>query len=271
MKAPRIAIPEPNLADSDYSARSWPQYARAVEFAGGEPVKVGLRDSPATVAQLVASCEGVLLPGSPADVNPQKYGEEAEPDCEAADAAREAVDELLLQDASNLYKPLLGICYGFQSLNVWRGGTLVQHLRTSINHTAGRMVTEAHAIEVEARSRLRRILGLARKDDADGQQQSSSGGGGAGRRAGSRGVVARRRRDRSRGGSRRSVPDGRAVASGAGAGGEQSGAEPVSVICRCRGSMGAADDQRVGRGLRRVQDAGYRMESPELCCPPAGT
>jgi putative glutamine amidotransferase len=163
MKAPRIAIPEPNLADSDYSARSWPQYARAVEFAGGEPVKVGLRDSPATVAQLVASCEGVLLPGSPADVNPQKYGEEAEPDCEAADAAREAVDELLLQDASNLYKPLLGICYGFQSLNVWRGGTLVQHLRTSINHTAGRMVTEAHAIEVEARSRLRRILGLAGK------------------------------------------------------------------------------------------------------------
>jgi putative glutamine amidotransferase len=163
MKAPRIAIPEPNLADSEYSARSWPQYARAVEFAGGEPVKVGLRDSPATVAQLVASCEGVLLPGSPADVNPQKYGEEAEPDCEAADAAREAVDELLLQDASNLYKPLLGICYGFQSLNVWRGGTLVQHLRTSINHTAGRMVTEAHLIEVEARSRLRRILGLGTK------------------------------------------------------------------------------------------------------------
>jgi putative glutamine amidotransferase len=163
MKAPRIAIPEPNFADSEYSGRSWPQYARAVEFAGGEPVKVALRDSPAKVAQLVASCEGVLLPGSPADVNPQKYGEEAEPDCEAADAAREAVDELLLQDASNLYKPLLGICYGFQSLNVWRGGTLVQHLRTNINHTAGRMVSEAHVIEVEARSRLRRILGLGSK------------------------------------------------------------------------------------------------------------
>jgi putative glutamine amidotransferase len=160
MKAPRIAIPEPNLADKEYSERAWPQYARAVEFAGGEPVKVPLRDSPAKVAQLVASCEGVLLPGSPADVNPQKYGEEAEPDCAAADAAREAVDELLLQDASNLYKPLLGICYGFQALNVWRGGTLLQHLKTTVDHTAGRMVVEAHAIEVEARSRLRRILGL---------------------------------------------------------------------------------------------------------------
>ena len=160
MKLPRIAIPEPNFADREYSERSWPQYAHAVEYAGGEPVKVPLRDSPAKVAQLVASCEGVLLPGSPADVNPQKYGEDAEPDCEAADAAREAVDELLLHDASNLYKPLLGICYGFQSLNVWRGGTLVQHLKTSVDHTAGRMVAEAHAIEIEARSRLRRILGL---------------------------------------------------------------------------------------------------------------
>jgi putative glutamine amidotransferase len=160
MKAPRIAIPEPNFGDKEYSERSWPQYARAVQFAGGEPVKVALRDSPAKVAQLVASCEGVLLPGSPADVNPQKYGEEAEPDCAAADAAREAVDELLLQDASNLYKPLLGICYGFQSLNVWRGGTLLQHLKTTVDHAAGRGVAEAHAIEVEARCRLRRILGM---------------------------------------------------------------------------------------------------------------
>jgi putative glutamine amidotransferase len=160
MKAPRIAIPEPNFDDKEYSERSWPQYARAVQFAGGEPVKVALRDSPAKVAQLVASCEGVLLPGSPADVNPQKYGEEAEPECAAADAAREAVDELLLQDASNLYKPLLGICYGFQSLNVWRGGTLLQHLKSTVDHAAGRAVAEAHAIEVEARCRLRRILGM---------------------------------------------------------------------------------------------------------------
>jgi len=160
MKLPRIAIPEPNSKDAEYSARSWPQYADAIRGAGGEPVMVALSDSPMRVAQMVASCEGVLLPGSPADVNPQKYGEDAEPDCNPADPAREAVDELLLQDASNLYKPLLGICYGFQALNVWRGGTLVQHLRTSVNHAAGGTVAEAHAIEVDVKSRLRRMLGL---------------------------------------------------------------------------------------------------------------
>jgi putative glutamine amidotransferase len=160
MKAPRIAIPEPNSKDREYSAASWPQYARAVESVGGVPVMVPLSESPAGVAQLVASCEGVLLPGSPADLNPQKYGEDAIPDCNPADSAREAVDELLLQDASNLYKPLLGICYGFQALNVWRGGTLVQHLTTPVNHEAGRAVTEAHPVEIDAKSRLRRILGL---------------------------------------------------------------------------------------------------------------
>ena len=163
MKAPRIAIPEPNLANREYSERAWPQYAAAIEFAGGVPVRVPLSESPAGVARLVASCEAVLLPGSPADVNPQKYGEDRIAECADPDPAREAVDELLLQDASNLYKPLLGICYGFQALNVWRGGTLVQHLRTPVNHHADRTVLEAHPLEVDPKSRLRRVLGLAGK------------------------------------------------------------------------------------------------------------
>jgi putative glutamine amidotransferase len=160
MKSPRIAIPEPNSLDAEYTAVAWPQYAHAIEAAGGTPVKVPLSESPMHVAQLVASCEGVLLPGSGADVNPQKYGEDAAPECKPPDYAREAVDELLLQDASNLYKPLLGICYGFQALNVWHGGTLLQHLTTPVNHTAGKTVVEAHAIEVDPKSRLRRLLGL---------------------------------------------------------------------------------------------------------------
>lgn len=147
-KAPRIAIPEPNSTQPEYNQRSWPQYARAVEISGGIAVPVPLSESPATVARLVASCSGVLLPGSPADVNPQKYGQEPAPECAAADSAREAVDELLLQDAFNLHKPLLCICYGAQSLNVWKGGTLQQHLATAINHKPGRDVLEAHPVAI---------------------------------------------------------------------------------------------------------------------------
>jgi len=74
-----------------------------------------------------------------------------------------ATRPLLLQDASNLYKPLLGICYGFQTLNVWHGGTLIQDLTTAVNHKAGRTVAEAHVVEVSPKSRLRRILGMGSK------------------------------------------------------------------------------------------------------------
>ena len=149
-QAPRIAIPEPTSTEPDYNQRSWPQYARAVEACGAVPVPIRLSESPATVANLAASCSGVLLPGSPADVNPQKYGQEPVPECAPADSAREAVDELLLQDAFNLRKPLLCVCYGTQSLNVWKGGTLAQHLTTSINHEAGREIVEAHPVAIPA-------------------------------------------------------------------------------------------------------------------------
>lgn len=159
MNPPRIAIPEPTSGDKAYNERAWPQYARAVEASGGVAVKVPLSATPAETARLVSSCEGVLLPGSGADVDPQKYGQERLPECGPADPAREAVDELLMQDAANLHKPLFGICYGFQAWNVWRGGTLIQHLKTDVIHRPGRDVRQAHSIDVAEGSKLGSIVG----------------------------------------------------------------------------------------------------------------
>jgi putative glutamine amidotransferase len=69
------------------------------------------------------------------------------------------VDELLLQDAFSLQKPILAICHGAQSLNVWRNGSLVQDLKTPVNHRPGRDVVDAHRIGIFAGSRLARLLG----------------------------------------------------------------------------------------------------------------
>ncbi len=157
MKLPRIAIPEPKSGDTAYNERSWPQYARAVEASGGVAVKMPLSATPAQVAQLAASCAGVLLPGSGADVDPEKYGQERIAECGPADPAREAVDELLMQDAANLHKPLFGICYGFQAWNVWRGGALIQDLNTGVNHKPGRGVRDAHRVSVVKGSMLAAI------------------------------------------------------------------------------------------------------------------
>jgi len=152
---PRIAIPVPTAADFDYNRRAWPQYASAVTRSGGIPVEIPLNDPPAATARLIASCDAILLPGSGADVNPQRYGQAADPETNSADPARENIDLLLLEDAHQFGKPILAICYGIQILNVWRGGTLVQHLTPMpVNHAAGAAVSVAHSVAVDPNSLL---------------------------------------------------------------------------------------------------------------------
>jgi putative glutamine amidotransferase len=169
MTKPRIAIPVPTSADPEYNHRSWNQYAVAVARSGGEPVEVPLGEPPATTARLIADCQGVLLPGSGADVNPQKYGQEAIEECAPADLARENVDELLLQDAHNMGKPILAICFGTQMLNVWRGGTLLQDLTClPVNHKAGRAVAIAHTAAIAPDSLLAQVVSVEDVRERDG-------------------------------------------------------------------------------------------------------
>ena len=156
---PRIAIPIPHSGDPEYAARAMPQYEHAVEMAGGEPVRIPLDVPAQEVAKLIESCVGVVLPGSKADVEPAKYKAEKHPDTAAADLKRDAVDELLLEDAYKKRKPVLGICYGLQILNVYRDGTLVQHIDSSINHAIGRKAHLAHDIEIDGNSGLAKIVG----------------------------------------------------------------------------------------------------------------
>jgi len=136
-----------------------PQYEHAVRLAGGEPVRIPLGLPPAHVMKLIERCDAVVLPGSKADVDPAKYGAIREPQTAPADPKRDTVDELLLQDAYNMHKPLLGICYGLQILNVYRSGTLLQHLQTNVNHEAGRKSPIAHQVSISSPSRLAEIAG----------------------------------------------------------------------------------------------------------------
>jgi putative glutamine amidotransferase len=160
---PRIAIPEPTSSNPEYNQRSLKQYIEAVEAEGGAAVVIPANAMPHEIAKLVTTCQAVLLPGSPADVDPQKFGAQRNPKTNPADPGRDNLDELLLQDAHNLHKPILGICYGLQSLNVWRTGTLVQHIEnTSINHEAGRKVEFAHDVEVVPASKLAQLIGGTR-------------------------------------------------------------------------------------------------------------
>lgn len=153
-----IAIPEPTLSDTAYNERSLPQYIAALEAAGAGAVVVPLNESQARVAEILAAVQGILLPGSGFDVDPERYGEARTAECGPADPARTLVDELLLRNAFDLRMPILAICHGAQTLNVWRNGSLVQDLKTVVDHMPGREVIEAHTVTIAEGSRLSRLL-----------------------------------------------------------------------------------------------------------------
>ncbi len=76
-----IAIPEPtspqHVPDSTaYNLQArFHQYLHALHSAGATPIPIPLHESPQRVAKILSTCHGILLPGSPADIDPQKYAE----------------------------------------------------------------------------------------------------------------------------------------------------------------------------------------------------
>ena len=99
-------------------------YARRVAEAGGLPVLLSLDTDP---TQIVDRLDGIVLPGG-TDVDPALYGAEPDPDLLATEPARDAQELALLDAAAAAGVPVLAICRGLQVVNVWRGGTLHQHV-----------------------------------------------------------------------------------------------------------------------------------------------
>lgn len=159
MSRPRILIPIPTSFDEPYNAKSWPEYAAAVEAAGGEAVQVALTHTVAELKSMAQAADGILLPGSGADIDPAMYGHAADPASAPPDPLREQTDRALFEAAEATKKPLLGICFGTQSMNVFYGGTLVQDCSpVPVNHRAGRAVAVAHAVQFAKDSRLGQVL-----------------------------------------------------------------------------------------------------------------
>src|SRR5439155_8168926 len=91
-----------------------------------EHVSLGLSEE--ELKQQAASLAAFVLPGSPADVDPARYGEPRHAKTKTLDADRDRTDSAILEHALAAHKPVLAICYGCQILNVHQGGTLVQDI-----------------------------------------------------------------------------------------------------------------------------------------------
>lgn len=153
--APRILIPVPTSFDEPYNLQCWPEYAAAITAAGGEPVRIPLTYSAIELEALTAIANGILLPGSPADVDPVLYGHTRNEASAEPDPLRQQTDRALLESAERSKLPLLGICMGLQTMNTFYGGTLIQDLDPlPVNHSAGRAVQAAHTVILAAESQL---------------------------------------------------------------------------------------------------------------------
>ncbi len=82
-----------------------------------------------SVAELLEACDGFLLTGGRPNVHPEEYGEEATEAHGAFDRARDAITLPLVRACVERGQPFLGVCRGFQEVNVALGGSLYPEIR----------------------------------------------------------------------------------------------------------------------------------------------
>lgn len=159
---PLIGITERLNAEDTFYLRRY--YSEAVEAAGGIPVHIPLIPHRDYLAALCDRLDGLVLSGSNSDLDPALFGEEPHPKLGPVVPERDETDLLLLELAESRAMPVLAICFGMQSLNVARGGTLVQDIESQIanpiKHEQGQVYYRpAHSVRLEADSLLAQLAG----------------------------------------------------------------------------------------------------------------
>lgn len=105
------------------------KYITAVLREGGAlPLVIPSLGDELGLPELLAELDGLLFPGSPSNVEPQHYGGDASRPGTLHDPERDATTLALIPHAIAAGVPVLGICRGFQEMNVAFGGTLWQHV-----------------------------------------------------------------------------------------------------------------------------------------------
>jgi putative glutamine amidotransferase len=184
MKSTRRSTPRPLIGISmrlDPSQKHFylqSNYSEAVHAAGGAPVMVPLIPDKAAIRRLVDGLDGIVLSGSGSDIDPSWYGARKIAACGDIHTERDKTDFLLLEEAFRRRLPVLAICFGVQSLNVFLGGTLIQDIPSqrpkALNHVLSRRAPSnrklavarknpenfcAHLIEVSPQTLLATLVG----------------------------------------------------------------------------------------------------------------
>ncbi len=137
------------------------EYSEVILASGGIPAHFSLLPDREYVCELVPAFDGILLPGG-SDIDPQLFGSEPKQGIGRIVPERDQTDLLILAEAEKLKLPILGICYGMQILNVFRGGTIIQDIPREVpgalEHRQGAPKDRlSHKITIEEDSVLKNL------------------------------------------------------------------------------------------------------------------
>ena len=140
------------------------QYIIAVSEAGGVPMLIPSGVTSEAIKALFEKLDGILLTGG-GDIAIKRFDGEPHLRVHGVDPDRDTVEFALLQAAAESGKPFLGICRGFQVVNVALGGTLYTHIQDqlpgAIEHdydSDSQRQFLAHKIRLQKSSSLEDIL-----------------------------------------------------------------------------------------------------------------
>ena len=148
------------------------KYIRAVaEGADAVPVLIPALGDETDLDAVLASVDGILLTGSPSNVEPHRYSGPASDPGTMHDPHRDATTLPMIPRVVASGMPLFAICRGFQEMNVAYGGTLwqkVQEVPGFADHRENKedplekQYGPAHDVELAPGGELRRIAGVER-------------------------------------------------------------------------------------------------------------
>lgn len=140
------------------------------EVSGALPLLIPADPRFVTVPELLEICDGFLLTGGRPNVHPEEYGEAETPAHGAFDRGRDAIVLPLVRACVERGQPFLGVCRGFQEVNVALGGTLhpeIRDLPGRMNHrmppdgTLEEKFALRHPVRFSEGGPFHRLLGAA--------------------------------------------------------------------------------------------------------------
>ncbi|PQO21922.1 gamma-glutamyl-gamma-aminobutyrate hydrolase [Rhodobacteraceae bacterium WD3A24] len=124
-------ISNSHLLNDQYPAHAGGRMNSAAvsEVAGCIPLIIPSDPRLVSVSELMEVCAGFLLTGGRPNVHPEEYGEPWTEAHGAADRCRDGITLPLVRECIGRGQPIMGVCRGFQEVNVAMGGTLYPEIR----------------------------------------------------------------------------------------------------------------------------------------------